>query len=124
MSGVRRQRLTIAWLVVVALLSNALAFGLHRNPGRTVDHGLGPMVICTADGTRTIPADNSTGGGATDHCPACRLQVAFVLPVPILDADMAFRVEAASPPIPTGVGVLPIPLRLGGIRSRAPPLSA
>jgi hypothetical protein len=82
------------------------------------------MVICTADGAKIVPGDNSTGDGATDQCPACRLHVAFVLPVPILNAGMAFRVEAASLPIPTVVGVLSIPLRLGGIRSRAPPLSA
>jgi hypothetical protein len=126
MSCVRRQRRAIAWLAIVALVSNVVgAFAPAKGLAAAADP-LGSIVICTADGAKMVHGDGSSDGQAalSGHCPACRLLVAFVLPAPILDAGMAFRVEAVSLPVPAVAGVLPIALRLGGIRSRAPPLSA
>jgi hypothetical protein len=124
MSCVQRQRRAIAWLVVVALLGNAFAFSVRWSSAAVVDHGLGALVICTADGAKTVPGDGSSGRQPADHCPACRLVTPFILAAPVAELVMAVPgLAGARPDAAPAVQVLPH-FRPSANRSRAPPLSA
>jgi hypothetical protein len=122
MSSVRRKRQAIAWLLVVAFLSNALAFAAHWSAVAVVDHGLGPMVICTADGAKTIPGDKPSGSHANDHCPACRLVAPFMPAVPLTESAIDFLDRSAEQPRPISVSQVASRFRPSDHRSRAPPL--
>jgi hypothetical protein len=104
-------------------LSNAAAFAVFSTRTAVVDHGLGPLVICTADGATTVPGDGSPNRQA-DHCPACRLVTPFILAVPQIESAIAATglagVRLKPPPASQGVRHV----RLSANRSRAPPLSA
>lgn len=125
MRGVRRHKRAWAWLAIIALLSNMLVALAPSKAASLVDEILGPLVICTADGAKTAQGDGGSGRHAPpDHCPTCTLLAQFVLAVAVILTAVAFPVLAAAIPTPTGSGPLALHLSLGGIRSRAPPLSA
>jgi hypothetical protein len=113
---------------VLALLANVLAGAVYA-PAKILpllDDLLGPLVICTAEGAKTAPAGGggSDPHGAAQHCTACVLVAQVALAVAIIQTAIVF-------PTPVAVRLAPLELRaparylsLGGIGSRAPPLSA
>lgn len=125
MRGVRRHQRAWAWLATIALLSNVLVALAPSKAASLVDDILGPLVICTADGAKTAQNRGGTDRHTpSEHCPACTLLAQFVLAVTIILTAIAFPALADAIPTPTGSGLLALHLSLGGIRSRAPPLSA
>jgi hypothetical protein len=123
MRCVRRHGRVVAWLAIIALLSNAAAFAIFSTRTAAVDHGLGPLVICTADGAMTVPDDGPQNRQA-DHCPACRLVTPFILAMPAMEFAIAVSGLAGARPELTPAGQ-PVPrFRPSANRSRAPPLSA
>ena len=127
MSGSHRFRRVSAWLGVTALLSHvllaALAFPVAKaatGPEQLLD----VLVICTADGAKTLVHD---GGGdpqtPDEHCQVCTL-LAKPVPAPVPAFAIAVfsepvthaRAAAATSPPAGHMG-------LGGIGARAPPVS-
>jgi hypothetical protein len=126
--GVNRHRRRLAaWLGAVALLINVLAgaIALPAKMALPADGLLGTLVICTADGARTLPgADDAPQHSSTEHCAACVLVAQHALAVAFFLGVVAFPAPDAARQ-PTTVTRAPSPtLSLGGIGSRAPPLSA
>jgi hypothetical protein len=115
----------MGWLAAVALLSNmlAMAFLAPSTAVALVDDALGPVIICTADGAKTAPGEGG-GHSSSQHCPACTLLAPFAHAVAIavtaanFPPPLSARPALQLPPSPA------VHLSLGGIRSRAPPLSA
>jgi hypothetical protein len=124
----------MGWLGVVALLSNLLASVLCMVPAQAVGLGddiLGPHALCINGDAQAAP-DNGTapGGGGQDqrdskssHCTACTLLAGAALLVAFVFAAIAFPVRIVRP-LSSSARTLADHLCLGGIRSRAPPLSA
>jgi|SRR5690606_17339444 len=117
------------WLGIVAVLGNVLAVAAGYVPAKAasiVDPVLGPVVICTAHGPQTLPADGDPGSSGSDasHCGAC------AVPVAVVSAAVALAVAAVPFPTPvfprlrSSARTLADHIALGGIRSRAPPLPA
>lgn len=91
-----------------------------------VDDLIGPLVICTSDGATTLP-HGSGGSGPdkkSDHCTSCTLLAGFALLVALAFAAIVFPPASIRFQLRTGVRTLADHLGLGGIHSRAPPLSA
>jgi hypothetical protein len=123
MRGARRK--IIAWLAIVALLGNVLAAFAPSKATAIIDDVLGHLVICTSDGAKAAPGDENPGRPkSSDHCPACRLIVQFLLAVFLIVTAATFPTLAAATPIPRKSRPLAIQFDAGVIRSRAPPLSA
>jgi hypothetical protein len=128
----RRERPRVmGWLGVVAVLSNLLAGMLCMAPAKAVapvDDILGPLVICTEHGPQTVPDGAVPGGGEgqrddkSSHCTACTLLAGLALAVALVFAAVAFPVRVFYP-FQSAARTLADHLGLGGIRSRAPPLS-
>jgi hypothetical protein len=121
------------WLGIVAVLSNVLASILCMAPVRSLfasDDGSGPIILCTEHGMQVLPGSEPAGGGAQDprdgksgHCTACTLLAGLALVVALAFAAVAFPVRVVHP-FQSAARTLADHLSLGGIRSRAPPLSA
>jgi hypothetical protein len=121
-----------SWLGIVAVLSNLLASVLCLAPAKAVvpvDDILGPLVICTEHGPQAVPdgAVPGSGGegqrdGKSSHCTACTLLAGLALAVALVFAVIAFPVRVFYP-FKSAARTLADHLSLGGIRSRAPPLS-
>jgi hypothetical protein len=90
---------------------------------------LGPLVICTEHGPQSVPDGAVPGsggegqrGGKSGHCTACTLLAGLALAVALVFAAVAFPVRIFYP-FQSAARTLADHLSLGGIRSRAPPLS-
>jgi hypothetical protein len=128
MGEIRQRRRLTAWLGMLALLVNALAgaIALPAKMTTSADGLLGTLVICTADGARTLPvADGAPQHSSpAEHCAACLLVAHHALAVALLLTVIAFPASDAARQ-PSAATHTPTPtLSLGGIGSRAPPLSA
>jgi hypothetical protein len=142
--SIRRERSRlISWLGIVAVLSNILASVLCMAPPARaavgVDDILGPLVLCTEHGPETALDSGAAGGSGSvsqggsqgdgqgnaksSHCTACTLLAGLSLLVAFVFAVLAFPVRIVVP-FMSAARTLPDHLSLGGIRSRAPPLSA
>ncbi len=123
----------LAALAVLALIANVAASAFCHAPARTaapglVDDVLGVLSICTTDSSGNIqhggtpePAGKPEGSG----CTVCTLLKAFAFAIALAFAAIVFPVRiiaALAPRRP--VRTLAEHLRLGAIRSRAPPLPA
>ncbi len=124
----RRERPRVmVWLGMVAVLCNILASVLHMAPAKaigSVDDILGPLVLCTEHGPQAVPG--GSGGEQRDgsgHCAACVLLAGTAILVALLFVAVAFPVRIVLP-FKSSARTLADHLSLGGIRSRAPPLSA
>jgi hypothetical protein len=115
----------LSWLAAIALLGNALAmaFLVPVTAVALVDDILGPIVLCTADGAKTVPGHGSGGNAPSNHCPACVTTAQFVLAVVLVVSPVAFPALSAQGPLPRQPRALALHLGRGGIRPRAPPLS-
>jgi hypothetical protein len=128
MGGPRHHRRGTAWLAIIALLSNVLtgalgvAFAKASSPA---DRLLGPLVICTANGAAVAPHDGGTQPGTPgDHCPSCTLIGSLALIGTVAFSLVVFPPPAAPRPAAAQSATPVRHLSLGGIGSRAPPLSA
>jgi hypothetical protein len=132
MESRRERSCVMGWLGAVAVLSNLLAGVLCMAPAKAVvpvDDILGPLVICTEHGMRTVSDGTVPGSGGQDqrdekssHCTACTLLAGLALAVALVFAAVAFPVRIFYP-FKSAARTLADHLGLGGIRSRAPPLS-
>jgi hypothetical protein len=122
------------WLGIVAVLSNVLASVLcMAAPVRALvagDDAPGPIVLCTEHGPQVLPASDPADGSRHDerdsqssHCTACTLLAGLALAVALVFAAVAFPARIF-PRFWSGARTLADHLSLGGIRSRAPPISA
>lgn len=129
MGSVRQHRVFVAWLVTLTLLSNVLASALCLVPASgkaaALTDVLGTLVICTSNGAATA---TDHGGGDTrpsaEHCQACLLLAGFVLLAAVALVLLTFPPPLVFKPMRALVRTLADHLSLGGIHSRAPPLSA
>jgi hypothetical protein len=118
----------VAWLGTLALLCNGLvgSFGYgSTRPVPLTDEVLGALIICTAHGLEG--GDLDSGGKPinkrAEHCPAC----VTISKTALLDGrgfvDIAIKLSAVIDPVPERAPST-ARLNLGGIGSRAPPMSA
>lgn len=119
----------LGWLGIIAVLSNVLAGALlHHAPAKAVglvDDILGQLTICTSDGAKTAPHGGSPDPNPkSDHCASCTLLAGFALIVALVFAAIMFPPTFIPYRLRVGVRTLADHLSLGGIHSRAPPLSA
>jgi hypothetical protein len=126
---VRRHKYGLGLLGIVAILSNILAGALCHMPSTAagvVDDVLGALVICTSDGATGVPHEGSgpEPDKKSDHCATCTLLAGFALVIALVFAAIAFPPLSIGFHVRTGVRTLADHLSLGGIHSRAPPLSA
>jgi hypothetical protein len=146
MAATSRVRSTVALLGVLALLGNMLAGAFPHSTAAhasvpsaqapisatspaIVDPVLGVLPIChsaadtpTADGQ--APGGHPGGSGA-GHCPACTLIAKYAVAIALAFQPVTFTVALLpSQPAAARTQTLADHLSLGGIRSRAPPLSA
>src|SRR5262245_64531812 len=132
--GSRRTRARMkGWLGIVAVLSNGLASILCMtsvSPLVAAVDALGPIVLCTEHGPQLLTGDDPAGGsgqdqrdGKSSHCTACTLLAGLALVVALVFAAIAFPVRICHP-FRSAARTLADHLSLGGIHSRAPPLSA
>jgi hypothetical protein len=128
MGRLRRHKPVLSWFAAIALLGNALAmaFLVPVTAAALVDDILGPVVLCTADGAKTVPGGGSGSGGhaPSNHCPACVTTAQFVLAVILVLSAVAFPLLSTQGPLLRQARALALHLGRGGIRPRAPPLSA
>lgn len=126
MRGLRRHKGVLVWVAAIALLGNLLAaMTFVPVAAALADHVLGPIVICTTDGAKALPDGGGTGKHSHEHCGACTLHATPAkLCVALVSVAVAFPKLPASKPRPADAPPLATQLSLGGIRSRAPPLSA
>jgi hypothetical protein len=131
MEGRRKRSCVMGWLGVVAVLGNLLASVLCMAPAKAfvpVDDLLGPLVICTEHGPQAVPDGAVPGGGEgrrdgkSIHCTACTLLAGLALAITLVFAAVVFPVRVFYP-FQSAARTLADHLGLGGIRSRAPPLS-
>jgi hypothetical protein len=128
----------MSWLGVVAVLGNLLGSVLCVTTAKVaapVDDILGPLVLCTTHGPQTLPGSEGPvapvpgtsgqdqGDGRSSHCTACTLLAGIALLTAFIFAAIAFPVRIFYAR-KSSARTLADHLSLGGIRSRAPPLSA
>ena len=121
MNGLRSLKRACAVLGSIALLINLSAAHLLRASSFSADSSLDSLIICTASGAKSIPADHESGGHhAGGHCPACVVaQLVFVAPAVAAALTSPLAVRTARPP--AGVSQLPVHVALGAVQIRAPP---
>lgn len=128
MGNLRGHRRGLGWVGIIAILSNVLAGALCHAPAKAtglIDDILGPLAICTSEGANIVPHGGSPDPGRKlDHCTACTLLAGFALIVALVFAAIAFPLFTIPDRTRVGLRRLADHLSLGGIRSRAPPLSA
>jgi Protein of unknown function (DUF2946) len=130
MGSVRRHRRLFGVLAILALVANVVAGALCHMPKRAatlVDDILGPLSLCTSDGSGTIQHDGSAPDQSRKthgSCTICTLFKAFAVAVALAFGTIVFPLFGAPVPQSAGVRTLAQHLSLGAIRSRAPPLPA
>ena len=125
MRALRRYKRPFTLLGIMALLCNVLVLLLCCTQSSLADDPFGSnLVICAASGAKSLPADRDSKGHITiGYCAACT-PAQFVFDVSIVLTRAEFPVLVAHGHGSSAISLLPLHLRLGGIRSRAPPLSA
>ena len=129
MGRLRRHKHGLGWLAIVALVGNVLAGAFCHTPAKALalaDELLGPLVICTSEGAKTVPhgGDAPKPHPQSNHCAVCTVLAGLATAIALAFATVAFELRTLSRPAQAGLRTLADHLSLGGIRSRAPPLSA
>ena len=130
MRRLRNKRRWASWMAVIALLGNVLAGALGHGAARAaadLDDMFGAHLMCTGGADATQPQAPSGGqdsDGKPSHCVICTLLVGFGLAVALVFAAIAFPATYIFHPLRFDLATIAEHLNLGGIRSRAPPLSA
>ena len=130
MGVVRLYRRAFALLAMLALVANVVATAICHVPaasaGGLVDDILGPLTICTTDGTGNIVHGGPEPGGkkADSGCTFCTLWKTFALTIALAFAAIVFPVTIVPAPLGHRVATLAEHLSRGSVRSRAPPLPA
>ncbi len=119
----------LSWLAVIAVLGNVLAGALGHAPawGRAnLDDTVGAHLMCIggAPAQSETPAGGEDSEGKTPHCALCTLLAGFALAVALAFAAIAFPSTCLFNALRFDLTTLAHQLSRGGIRSRAPPLSA
>jgi hypothetical protein len=130
MGEFRRHRAWIAWVAIIAVLSNvvgAFAFSNFAQPGASdypVDL-LGPLVICTGHGLQAAPSDDGKAPEAPGkHCPMCLTPSVFALIIALVAAALLAPLSVERRFAPHLCATFADGLRRSGLGSRAPPLPA
>jgi hypothetical protein len=125
MKEVRRGKCARVVVAILALLANQFAPLTVAHAGAFGASPFGTLVVCTAGGAQARPAaPRSDGHAVGDHCPFCTLCGGLFL-VESSRAPGIFGPTRASPAAGRQrASVLPVHLGSGGVRARAPPLSA
>jgi hypothetical protein len=85
----------------------------------------GAHLMCTGGATQTqAPGGSQDPDGKSGHCVLCALLAGFTLAIALVFAAIAFPPTYVFQPLRFDLTTLADHLRLGGIRSRAPPLFA
>lgn len=131
MRRLRNNRRRLSWIAIIAVLGNVLAGALGHAPAQAadaIDDIFPAHLICTGSGSHLeVPGDGQdTDGGTPTHCAVCGLLLsAGVSPIATpASVAVAFPPTFVLHPPRFGLRTLADHLRLGGIRSRAPPLAA
>jgi hypothetical protein len=129
MGLVRRHQRVFAALAVLALVTNLVASAFCHVPARAtllVDDVLGVLTICATDSSGNVQHDGAPNpaGRTEGGCTSCTLLKVFAFAIALAFAAIAFPIRIITPPVPRGVRTLAQHLRLGAIRSRAPPIPA
>jgi DMSO reductase anchor subunit len=129
MGRVRRHRSFAAWLVMLTLVGNALAAALCLAPQSSqaapaADDVLGAYVLCASSGGATADHGSGTDRPAGQHCQACVLLASVALLAVVALLLLVLPVPLVLAPARNFARTLADHLGLGGIHSRAPPLSA
>jgi hypothetical protein len=128
MRRLRNKRGWFSWIAVLAVLGNVLAGALGHVPARgaaSLDDMFGAHLMCTGDAAQTqAPGGGQDPDGKTAHCSLCTLLAGFTLAIALAFAAIAFPATSIFHPLRFDLTTLAEHLSLGGIRSRAPPLSA
>jgi hypothetical protein len=126
MGRIRNNRGWLAWMAIVAVLGNVVAFASHHAPVvAPMEDMFGAHLNCTADGGGPkAPGDGRDRDDKSAHCAACTLLAGFALVVALAFAAVTFASVSLFRPLGFGLGTLAEHLSLGCVRSRAPPLPA
>ena len=129
MGALRRHRTLIAWFAIVALVGN-LAVGLlspafsQRSASDWPADLLGPAVICSEHGDRTIAPGDGKAPDPAPHCLMCLAAPVFALIVALAATFLLAPPTDRGPLALRLRDVLADRLRRSGLGSRAPPLPA
>ena len=118
----------LSWIGVIAVLGNVVTGALgHAPAGSTagLDDMFGAHLMCAGDAGQTrTPGGSQDPDGKSAHCALCTLLPVFTLAIALVFAAIAFPPTYIFHPLRFDLTTLADHLSLGGIRSRAPPLSA
>ena len=125
MRTLRRNKRPFTLLGIIALLCNVLVLLPCCTQSSLADDPFASnLVICAANGAKSLPADRDSNEHVTVGYCVAYTSAQFVLDVSIVLAPAEFPILLAHGLVPSAISLLPLHLSLGGIQSRAPPLSA
>lgn len=128
MRRLRIRRGWLSWIGVIAVLGNVVAGAFGFAPARGtagLDGMFGAHLMCAGDAAQTeAPGGSQDRDGKSAHCALCTLLAGFTLAIALVFAAIAFPSRCTFHPLRFNLITLAEHLRLGGIRSRAPPLPA
>lgn len=128
MRHIRNRLGWLSWIAAIAVLGNVVAGALGHAPARGtagLDDMFGAHLMCTGDAVQAqAPGGSQDPDGKSAHCVLCTLLPVFTLAIALVFAAIAFPSTYIFHPLRFDLTTLADHLSLGGIRSRAPPLSA
>jgi hypothetical protein len=128
MQDLSRKLLWLRWIAVIAVLGNAAAGALGHAPARRTagqDDMFGAHLMCVGGAAHAqAPGGSQEPAGKSAHCALCTLLAGFTLAAALVFVAIAFPPAYILHPLRFDLTTLAEHLSLGGIRSRAPPLSA
>ena len=126
MRTLRRNKRPFTLLGIIALLCNVLVLLPCCTQSSLADDPFASnLVICAAaNGAKSLPADRDSNEHVTVGYCVAYTSAQFVLDVSIVLAPAEFPILVAHGLVSSAFSLLPLHLSLGGIQSRAPPLSA
>lgn len=128
MRHLRGKLLWLGWIAVIAVLGPVVADALGHAPARGIadpDDMFGAHLMCAGGAAQTqAPGGSRDPDGKSAHCALCTLLTGFTLAVALVFATIAFPSTYIFHALRFDLTTLAEHLSLGGIRSRAPPVSA